>query len=186
MWWYEIYVCVQCSSLLLLWLPVILALLHVIPSQWHRHLMTIESVCSIDQDMHGKVEVAAVAVPEWPCSHFKMWGRRKMKNVENRSHSYVYVLGDVTGDLALCIRKVPFWNYAACYIVELFAVFLCQAAWFSAFFHMLSETFFNPFYLLPVYHVKLSLLVFPSYFCIYTLFKALCYKWLMHALLYYI
>lgn len=36
-----------------------------------------------------------------------------MKNVKNHRHSYVYILGNVTGDLALCIKKVPFGNYAA-------------------------------------------------------------------------
>lgn len=51
---------------------------------------------------------------------------------------------------------------------------------------MLSEMFLIFFYLLQVYQVKLILLVFSSYGCIYTLFKALCYKWLMHVLLYYI
>lgn len=30
----------------------------------HRGLMTVEFVCRIDQSMHGKVEIAAAAVPE--------------------------------------------------------------------------------------------------------------------------
>lgn len=52
--------------------------------------------------------------------------------------------------------------------------------------HAVSNVFNLFFYLLQVYQVNLILLVFPSYCCIYTLFKALCYKWLMHVLLYYI
>lgn len=42
--------------------------------------MTVTFVCRIDQDMHGKVEIAAAAVPEWPCSHCKLW-RRATKNI---------------------------------------------------------------------------------------------------------
>lgn len=33
-----------------------------------------------------------------------------MKNVKNHRHSFVYILGNVTGDF---IKKVPFGNYAA-------------------------------------------------------------------------
>lgn len=42
----------------------VLALLDDTPSQSHGCLMTIESVCRIDKDMHGKVEIATAAIPE--------------------------------------------------------------------------------------------------------------------------
>lgn len=95
--------------------------------------------------------------------------------------SNVYALGNVTGDLALCIRRVPFLKLCCLlHCGTFYSSILCifpHSVWnFLIFFS----------YLLPVYHVTLSLLVFPSYCCIYTLFKALCYKWLMHVLLYYI
>lgn len=35
-------------------------------------MTAFNSVRRIDQDMHGKVEMAAAAVPEWPNRHYEM------------------------------------------------------------------------------------------------------------------
>lgn len=89
-------VCGQCSKLI--W---------QVPPKPRRYPMTFNCVCRIDQDMHGKVETVAAAVPEWSPPHRPLL-QEEENVVSNTCRLYVSALFDVTENC--CIRKVPFLN----------------------------------------------------------------------------